>query len=121
MSIKRAPSVNSNTSWSFANTQLTEIEKVECIKWYGSKKDDIYELLFSVVDAGYKFSLKLDVDREIYYASLSGNKNTFANQGVTLSSRHPEASVAIGITLYKHLIISDSDIWRDDEDRIEWG
>lgn len=118
---RKTPKTQSGNSWTFSNVILSNEERVAFIKWSDERYDSILELLSETLNAGYKFSVKLNVDTDIHYATLSGNANTWENQKNSLTSRHPEFETAVLLTLYKHYVLCDGGQWREDEQPQEWG
>lgn len=108
----------------FVPCNLGKQEKQDAQQWIAANAGEFFTLLEKIVGDGYKFSVSLDRFHDCFSSSLTCTDPDNSNIGWCLSGRAPDAWSAVGMVLYKHLVVLDG-VWdtrepsgdRDDK----WG
>lgn len=99
------------TQWSYADIDLDHDQREDFTKWMEANSDAIFEQLPLVLADGYKLSVVYKPEREAWIATLTGMPDAVANVNVSMSSFHQTVEDALGLALYKHVVIANGGDW----------
>lgn len=107
--------------WQFVNINLSTADQKHFAEWFNDNETGLLSMLSEVNADGYKVSISYDFDNECYICALSGTKNTNDNNGCTITARSAEWIEAIGLALYKHVVMCNTGQWADYAKPANWG
>ena len=90
------------TPVTFVRTVLTEDERAHFEGWYAEYGDDLFDMLATIIEQDYKFSLSQDRNNDTWIATLTGRDETGGNAHCATSSRHKDLYAATALSVYKH-------------------
>lgn len=108
-------------NWQFVNISLSVADQKHFGEWFTDNETTILPTLSEINADGYKFSVSYDFENECFIAALSGNRNTNENNGCTITARSNEWIEAIGLVVYKHVVMCNTGDWQDYAKPANWG
>lgn len=105
----------------FVNMTLNEEQKKIFTTWYKSEGERLSDFLGQVMVDDYKVSVNWDDNNQCFIASFTGKEDQRFNSNMVLSSRSDDWYEAIGLNLYKHLILCKSGKWDGETTKNNWG
>ena len=109
------------TQWSFADIDLSFEQRAEFEEWLQDPAVDIFELLPVVLEEGLKMSIVYKPERMAWIATLTGMPDSGENANVSMSSFHESVHEAIGLALFKHLMVAQRGAWAKLAPAKRWG
>lgn len=79
--------------------------------------------LQELADHGYKVSVSFSVDREAYFVSCTGGRNSGVNVGYTLTQAHADLAVAVACVWFIVSEVFDLGAWpveSSDDEVFDW-
>lgn len=107
--------------WTFVNITLTQADAKRFAEWFNEYETSLFTILGDVVSDTYKLSLSYDYDNVCYIATLSATKNSSDNEKSSLSARSAEATEALGLVIYKHVVMCEAGNWQEHSQPANWG
>lgn len=95
----------------FVNRQLSRAELQKSEEWLVADDTDVVELLNKLMKAGYRLSVVYESKTETFMASLIGKSAQCPNVGRCLPTRHGSVAAAIDVSLFKHFVIFNGELW----------
>jgi hypothetical protein len=105
----------------FANYKLSDTEKGDYAVWIGEQNGDTIQALTDVVASGYKLTTSYDDKNQCFIVSLIGRQEGHPNQDICMSTRHGDLAQAIGMALYKELVLFAGSAWVEATLNSDWG
>lgn len=93
------------SDFTFVQYTLSKTEETAFKKWWQENSPDAVVYLAEVVNSGYKFSASWDNSNDCYIATFTCLDERSQNYCLIMSSRSDDFWEAIGINLYKHLVL----------------
>lgn len=115
----RASDYSSN--WNFIDLRLSKADEARFVEWFSKNEQNIPDLLHRVNTDAYKFSISYDFDNDCFIATLSGTRHASINKNSTISGRSAEWLEAIGLVLFKHMVMCEEKEWSDYTRPTNWG
>jgi len=109
------------TQWTFADIELDHSQREAFGQWLETTGPDLFDILPGVLEAGYKLSIVFKPERDAWIATLTGMPEAPYNANVSMSSFHQTAEEAIGLALYKHIVIAEYLDWAAIAKPATWG
>ena len=91
--------------FTFASYTLSKSEKDSFNKWWETHSADVGIYLSEIVNSGYKQSASWDNANDCYIVSFTCLDERSQNYCVILSSRSDDLIEAIGLNIYKHVVL----------------
>ena len=107
--------------WTFARIDLTTEQRDDCNAFLADPTTNVVELLTMAIEDGYKFSSKYNRDERHWIATLTGTPDAPYNDHTSLSAFHATFEDALGVLLFKHMIIAEQGRWPTQTSRPAWG
>jgi len=103
----------------FVSPNLTEAQKAAFNDW--ASRVDFADVLFKVLDSGYKISAKWDDYSAAYMALLQPTSEQSPNDGYILTARARDPLTAMYRAIYVHAVVLEAD-WTDylGRQEIDW-
>lgn len=95
----------------FVQYQLSVQEKKEFETWWTATHEDAFVLFDELVSSDHKFSASWDANNDCYVANLTCNMKRSPNYCLILQGRSDTLWEAIGILLFKHLVVFKGEDW----------
>ncbi len=106
----------------FVSIRLNKSDEKPFHKWMTENQEDFDQLLFMVIQSGYKFSLTHDPQNSAYISALTGTEDAAYNQNMSFSSWSDNPFECVMLALYKHLVLASSADWGTIEtSKANWG
>lgn len=110
-----------NSKIEFVVWRLNEAQKKKFESWFEKTRDDIDDLLVTLTQGGNKVSITYDGNNDTFIASVTCKNENDPNFNQCLSSRHSELYVAIGVMLFKTLVLAGDIPWFENISEPDWG
>lgn len=105
----------------FITFRLPRDEAENFDQWWAKSYDKFPAMLTDVINQGYKVSITPDFNNACVICSIVGKDPGNDNKGKCFTSRADEWSEALGLMLYKHLVIAGGEEWPEDAKGNNWG
>lgn len=102
-----------NSSIQFINIRLGKLEKEAFEVWYKENLKNLFKMVNTLHEEGYKISLSPDFQNNCIIASITGTDNASFNNGLCFTSRAEVVEEAIMLMCYKHIVMAHSESWED--------
>lgn len=121
---RRTRNNSNNNSWQnyeFADVPVATKDREKVQGWIAENEQDFFEMLDQMFAEGYSLKLRHSEATNSYVASLVADANHNLNKNTILTAHAGEGFEALGILIYKHVILSDSGEWSKQDDEGRWG
>jgi hypothetical protein len=105
--------VDTDMDWKteFVSVHIPESALDKADKWVSNNFPDLDQHLTMLLNDGYKISWSYHANTDMYICSMTGTKNAVRNRQKTMSTWGHSPLDALGLALYKHIVICDNDDW----------
>lgn len=93
----------------FVNIPVSEQDKEKFNAWFTENEAVLVDALSDLIFAGLKFSCVFDADNDCFIATLTGKGSPGLPLRMAMSARAGDYVTGVGLLLYKHFILADSD------------
>ena len=105
----------------FVNVTLTQEQSKEFKAWYPAILDNLHDEIGQLMVDEYKVSCSWDDNHQCFIATFTGKQDQDFNSQKALSSRSDNWFEALGINLFKHVVLFGSKTWSGEEQKNNWG
>lgn len=92
----------------FKDVKLSDAQKAGFEAW-DVQDNELYELLATIVQGGYKFSCVYNTSNDTFIATLTGGQGSGAADGYSMSAFAPDWYNALRVLVFKHVEILGGD------------
>lgn len=92
----------------FKDVKLSDTQKQAYEAW-DAQDEELYELVATTVQAGYKFSCVYNTSNDTFIATLTGGQGSGAADGYSMSAFAPDWYNALRVLMFKHVEILAGD------------
>lgn len=121
MANKKQSSRNRFGNTEFVNVTLTADQRKEFKAWYPAILDNLHDELGQLMVDDYKVSCSWDDNNQCFIATFTGKQDQTYNSEKALSSRSDNWFEALGVNLFKHVVLFGSKTWDGETTKNNWG
>jgi len=112
---------NGFDQFEFVDMRLETSEKAEFKAYLATSGNELWDDLYTLVQAGYKLSVSYMPESDCFIASLTCKSNGDVNENRVLTSRSDDFVEAVMLNVYKTTVVCKDRAWPTTKTANNWG